>query len=205
MKSSVTATDRLKLVKSAGFSFAMMKDIISGWSILKTPILAPLRVPPCLMASVAALNTRMNETGPLAVPPDEPTMSFAGLNLLKEKPVPPPDWWISAVSFTASNMESRESSTGRTKQAASCCNLLPAFISAGELGRNSSPDMTLKNSPAYLSASLRFFSARAILEATLPNISSGVSITPPSGPFLRYLSPRTLSAPAERLMSMTVF
>ncbi len=35
-------------------------------------------------------------------------------------------------------MDSRESSTGRTKQAESCWRRRPAFISVGELGRKSS-------------------------------------------------------------------
>jgi hypothetical protein len=52
--------------------------------------------------------------------------------------VPPPDLWISAVYFTASKMSSMESPTGKTKQADSCPSSRPAFISVGELGRNSS-------------------------------------------------------------------
>src|SRR3990172_1873291 len=131
MNSSVTATERLKFTNSEGSSFTVMKDIMSGWSTLKTPMFAPLLVPPCFIASVAALKTLMKETGPLASPPVEPTMSFKGLNRLKEKPVPPPDWWIMAVFFTESNMEFMESSTGSTKHAASCWRRLPAFIRVG--------------------------------------------------------------------------
>jgi hypothetical protein len=56
--------------------------------------------------------------------------------LENENPVPPPDWWILAVNLRVSKIESNESSTGRTKQAASCCNSRPAFINVGELGRN---------------------------------------------------------------------
>ena len=55
--------------------------------------------------------------------------------------MPPPDWWISACCFTASRIELKESSTGRTKQAANCCSGRPAFMSVGELGRNSSRAM----------------------------------------------------------------
>src|SRR4030067_709474 len=90
------------------------------------------------MASVVALKTRMKDTGPLASPPVDETISDAGRRREKEKPVPPPDWCMRAVFLTAVNMDSRESSTGRTKQAASCCSLLPAFIRVGEFGRNSS-------------------------------------------------------------------
>jgi hypothetical protein len=87
----------------------------------------------------------MKDTGPLATPPVEPTISSEGLKRLKEKPVPPPDWWMMAVFFTDSKIESRESYTGSTKQAASCWSLLPAFIRVGELGRNSRVDIISKN------------------------------------------------------------
>ena len=120
MNASVTATERLKLVNSAGSSLTVMNCIMSGWSTLRMPMFAPLRVPPCFIASVVALNTRMKDTGPLARPPVELTRSSAGRSLEKEKPVPPPDWCMMAVSFTASNIDSSESPTGRTKQAASC-------------------------------------------------------------------------------------
>ena len=54
-------------------------------------MLAPRLVPPCLTASVAALNTSINETGPEETPIVERTTLFLGLNFEKEKPVPPPD------------------------------------------------------------------------------------------------------------------
>ena len=41
-------------------------------------MLAPRRVPPCLTASVATLNTRMKLTGPLATPPVERTVALWG-------------------------------------------------------------------------------------------------------------------------------
>lgn len=70
----------------------------------RTPMLAPRLVPPCLMMSVALLNTSMNETGPLATPLVLRTMSFLGRRWLKENPVPPL-WWMMAVFFTASKMD----------------------------------------------------------------------------------------------------
>ena len=76
-------------------------------------------MPPCLTASVAALKTSIKETGPEDTPIVERTTLFLGLNLEKEKPVPPPDLWIKAVFLTVSKIPSSESSTGRTKQAAS--------------------------------------------------------------------------------------
>ena len=101
------------------------------------PIFAPRLVPPCFMASVAESNTVMKDIGPEDIPEVDPTTSPDGLSLEKENPVPPPDLWMIAVCFTASNMLSMESSTGSTKQAESCCSSRPAFISVGELGMNS--------------------------------------------------------------------
>ena len=109
-------------------------------------MLAPRRVPPCLTTSVAVSNARMKLTGPEATPPVEPTTAPSGLSRLKENPVPPPLLWISAVRLTPSNMSSRESSTGSTKQAESCWSSLPAFMSVGELGRTSRLLITRANS-----------------------------------------------------------
>ena len=55
--------------------------------------------------------------------------------------VSPPVFWISAAQRTASNTPVVESSTGTTKQAASWPSGRPAFISVGELGRNSRADI----------------------------------------------------------------
>ena len=96
---------------------------------------APLLVPPCTIVSVALSKMVMKETGPLEIPFVVFTTSFLGRSLEKEKPVPPPLLCMSAVYFTASKILSIESSTGRTKQAESCCSSLPAFMSVGELGR----------------------------------------------------------------------
>ncbi len=52
---------------------------------------APRRMPPCFTASVAALNTRRNETGPDARPPVDFTTSFFGRSRENAYPVPPPD------------------------------------------------------------------------------------------------------------------
>ncbi len=131
------ATLILKLVISALFCLQVIKSRISGWSTLRIPILAPLRVPPCLTASVAALNTFIKLTGPEATPPVDLTLDPLGLNLEKEKPVPPPLLWINAAFFTLSKIPSIVSSTGRTKHADNCPRGLPAFMSVGELGRNS--------------------------------------------------------------------
>jgi len=105
------------------------------------PMLAPRRVPPCLMVSVAASNTLMNESGPEETPLVLSTRSFLGRTRENENPVPPPLLWMRAVFFTASKIESIESPTGSTKHAESCPSSRPAFISVGLLGRNSSAVM----------------------------------------------------------------
>ena len=58
-----------------------------------------------------------------------------------EKPVPPPDLWMSAAFFTVSKIASMLSSTGSTKQAESCPRSVPAFMSVGEFGMNKSSVM----------------------------------------------------------------
>ena len=90
-------------------------------------------------------------------PPVARTTSFLGRSREKEKPVPPPLWWMRAMFFRASKMPGRESSTGRTKHAESCPSGRPAFMSVGELGRNSRLLIIFKNllrqifaSPPYL-------------------------------------------------------
>lgn len=102
-------------------------------------MLAPRRTPPWWIASVAALKTRMNETGPDARPPVVVTKSPLGRRRENEKPVPPPVRWIRAAFLRVSKIASTESSIGSTKQAASWPSSRPAFMSVGELGRKSSP------------------------------------------------------------------
>ncbi len=84
MKDSVTPTDKLKLLSLVLSSLALINSRISGWSILKIPMFAPRLVPPCLIVSVAALNTVMKEIGPLDTPLVESTTSFFGLIFEKE-------------------------------------------------------------------------------------------------------------------------
>jgi hypothetical protein len=65
-------------------------------------MLAPRRVPPCFTASVEASYTSMKLTGPLATPIDDFTTSPAGRRRLNPNPVPPPDWWMRAMSRSVS-------------------------------------------------------------------------------------------------------
>ena len=103
---------------------------------------APRRVPPCFTASVAILNTRIKLTGPEATPPVELTGAPFCRRRENEKPVPPPDLWMSAAFFTVSKIASMLSSTGSTKQAESCPNGRPAFISVGEFGKKRRLDIS---------------------------------------------------------------
>ena len=104
-------------------------------------MLAPRRVPPCLMVSVATSKMFMKEMGPEATPLVDMTGSFSGRMREKEKPVPPPDLWIRAVFLMASKMLSMLSSTGSTKQAESWPSSRPAFMRVGELGMKARLDI----------------------------------------------------------------
>src|SRR5215467_14737783 len=75
MNASLAATDRLKLRIRVESSLSAMNSRMSGWSTRSMPMLAPRRVPPCLIASVATSNTCISDTGPEAVPPVDATRS----------------------------------------------------------------------------------------------------------------------------------
>nr|WP_222829120.1 hypothetical protein [Oceanithermus profundus] len=119
------------------------------------PMLAPRRLPPWRISSVARSKTRRNESGPEARPPVRVTRSPSGRTAEKLKPVPPPDWCTRAVSCRVWKIASTASSIGSTKQAESWPSGVPAFISVGELGRKSSPAMAASKRSAQASASLR--------------------------------------------------
>ena len=63
-------------------------------------MLAPRRRPPCFTTSVVVSKMRMKPTGPEATRPVLRTWSPRGRRWVKEKPVPPPVWWIRAMSRT---------------------------------------------------------------------------------------------------------
>jgi len=120
----------------------------------------------------------MNETGPLATPWVVFTTSPRGRRREKEKPVPPPDWWMSAAHLSASKIAARSSSTGNTKQAASWPPARPAFMSVGELGRNSRAAIRASNRSAQ-AARVASGSASATARATRRKRPSGLSIGSP--------------------------
>ena len=139
----MTRDGDVEVVQGAAVALEPMNSRMSGWSQREDRHVGAA-APPALLddVSVAASKTRMNETGPDATPPVERTTSLPRPQPLNEKPVPPPDWWMSAMSFRASKISTIESSTGSTKHAASWPIGVPAFMSVGEFGRNSSVVMT---------------------------------------------------------------
>ncbi len=136
MNRSSTMTERLKLATSPSSRFMAMNARISGCQTFRIPMFAPRRRPPCLITSVAALKTRMNEIGPEATPSVDCTGEPSGRMCEKLYPVPPPVLWMIAPYFMLSKIPSIESGTGRVKQAESWPISVPAFISVGEFGRN---------------------------------------------------------------------
>src|SRR3970040_1666019 len=90
MNASVTLTDRLKFVSAPASRFAAMNSRMSGCAPASTPMLAPRRLPPCLMFSVAQSKMRMKETGPDASPEVEATRSPRGRSRENEDPGAPP-------------------------------------------------------------------------------------------------------------------
>jgi hypothetical protein len=175
MNASVTLTEVLKLASAPPARFAPTNSRMSGCSAPSAPMLAPRRLPPCLMFSVAQSKILMNDTGPEASPPVEATTSPRGRSRENEKPVPPPVRCTSAMLFSAPKMLSIVSSTGSTKQAESCPSAVPAFMSVGLLGRNSPPASSAWKRCAQCERS--FASASATARATRSKSCAGVSIT----------------------------
>ena len=139
MNASVTATDRLKLRIRVGIE--LDRDELEDVGVVDAEHAHVGAAPRAALLDrlgrdVEHLHER--RPGPSAVPPVEATRSPAGRRRENEKPVPPPVFWISAAQRTASKTPVVESSTGTTKHAASWPSGRPAFISVGELGRNSS-------------------------------------------------------------------
>ena len=100
-----------------------MNSSMSGWSTSSTTIFAARRVaPPDLMVPADASAPRMNDTGPLAVPPE---LSSSLLERMRERlrPAPEPPLKIRPSSRYQLRIESIVSSTARMKQALTCCGL----------------------------------------------------------------------------------
>src|SRR6476660_1533101 len=119
---------------SSSLALHQMKSRMSGWSTSSTTILAARRVlPPDLIVPAHASAPRMNETGPLAVPPlDSGSIDPRMFERLIPDPDPPRKIRPSLVF--QSRIDSMESSTLRMKQALHCgCSSKPTLNQTGEL------------------------------------------------------------------------
>src|SRR5205823_11570153 len=97
-----------------------MNSTMSGWSALRTTILAARRVfPPDLITPAEASAARMNDTGPEAMPPPA-SRSLHERILDRLTPEPEPPLKISPSLRYQSRMDSIVSSTERIKQALDC-------------------------------------------------------------------------------------
>lgn len=98
---------------------------------------APRRVPPCLTASVAMLKTRIKLTGPLATPPVLRTVAPEARRREKEKPVPAARLVNQRRLFDRLEDLLHRVAHRQHEAGGKLSELLAAFISVGELGRNS--------------------------------------------------------------------
>src|SRR6202034_3579246 len=107
---------RRTLTYASSRALVTMKSSMSGWSTSSTTILAArLVAPPDLIVPAEASAPRMNETGPLAVPPEE-SSSLLDRILDRLTPAPEPPLKMSPSSRYHSRIESIVSSTARMKQ-----------------------------------------------------------------------------------------
>src|SRR5215470_11325388 len=112
---SYPASRRTRILSSSR-ALVWMNSSTSGWSTSRTTILAARRVaPPDLIVPAEASAPRMNDTGPLAVPPDD---SSSLLDRIRDRftPAPDPPLKIRPSSLYHSRIESMVSSTARMKQ-----------------------------------------------------------------------------------------
>src|SRR5580658_6380275 len=119
---------------SSSRALVTMNSATSGWSTSSTTILAARRVaPPDLIVPAEASAPRMNETGPLAVPP-EVSSSLLERILDRLTPAPEPPLKMSPSSRYHSRIESMVSSTARMKHADTCWGeAVPTLNQTGEL------------------------------------------------------------------------
>ncbi len=97
-----------------------MKSTMSGWSMLRITIFAARRVvPPDLMTPARASNARMNETGPLAIPPPE-RRSWLPRRAERFDPVPLPPLKRRPSLEARPRIESMSSATDWMKHAEHC-------------------------------------------------------------------------------------
>ena len=137
MNSSEAPTDMLKLWICPSIVLHSMKSNILGWWTSITAIFAPSLLPPWVTKVDTEDKCFSTAIGPQALPWVVAIGVPVGLISDKENPVPPPNFWTIAASCAAFIIPSIESVNGRTKHADNVPAPVPAFISVGELGKNS--------------------------------------------------------------------
>ena len=123
-----------------------MNSRMSGWWTSITAMFAPSRLPPWVTRVETDDRWLRTATGPQALPCVVEMPAPFGRMGERAKPVPPPYFWTIAASLAVVMIPSMLSSRPITKHAESVPAPVPAFISVGELGTNSSVDMIEKKS-----------------------------------------------------------
>src|SRR5689334_11223921 len=130
---SKPASRRMRILSSSR-ALVSMNSSTSGWSTSRTTILAARRVaPPDLIVPAEASAPRMNDTGPLAVPPE---VRSSLLERMRDRltPAPEPPLKMRPSSLYHFRIEAIVSSTARMKQAETCCGeAVPTLNQTGEL------------------------------------------------------------------------
>ena len=123
-RSMSNPASRSTRILSSSRALVCTNSSMSGWSTSSTTIFAARRVaPPDLIVPALASAPRMNDTGPLAVPPDERSSSFDPRMREMLRPDPEPPLKIRPSSRYQFRIESMLSSTARMKQL--CTRRLP--------------------------------------------------------------------------------
>src|SRR3954454_319182 len=136
-RSMSNPASRSARILSSSRAFVWMNSSTSGWSTSRMTIFAARRVaPPDLIVPALASAPRMNDTGPLAVPPED---NSSLLERMRERlrPAPEPPLKMNPSSLYQLRIESIESSTARMKHAETCCgDWVPTLNQTGELKLN---------------------------------------------------------------------
>src|SRR5919204_5709023 len=134
-RSMSNPASRSALALRSSTALHQMKSRTSGWSAFSTTIFAARRVlPPDLIVPADASAPRMNETGPLAVPPPA-SGSLEERILLRLIPEPDPPLKMVPSSTYQLRIEDIVSSTARMKHALHCWGVsgTPTLNQTGEL------------------------------------------------------------------------
>ena len=154
-------------------------------------MLAPRRVPPCLMASVAALNTPMNDTGPKETPAVVCTTSVPRAKTREREPRAAARFMDKGGVFDGFEygvhriFDGKDETGGKLLQGAS--GIRQRRRVRQEVERGHGLHKTDRPGLRCRSSLLNFLSAWAIASATRRNISAADSITRPFWSLRKYL------------------